>query len=228
MRATCGTLHTGYKRDSVKFASFPGIIEIILKASYISIMDKRIQIRPARPTDANAAAILLYSAYTHTIMARKLQEEEEDGFLQRLRVFFQQEDNRFSYQNSCVAEYEHQIVGLVSSFGGRDEIRLNEAVERQFPQTPGQPPRRLEREAENDEWYIDALAVFSGWGRKGIGTHLLQISEQEARDNGYKKIALNVAKENQHAFRLYKRIHYQPTGETVLYQQPYIRMVKEL
>ena len=212
-------------RQSANFVSFPGII---LKASYISSMDKQIQIRPARPTDVDVAAILLYSAYTHTIMAQTLQEGEEDGFLQRLRIFFQQDDNRFSYQNSYVAEYEHQIVGLVSSFGGRDEIHLNETLEQQFQQAPGGPRRRFECEAENDEWYIDALAVISGWGSKGIGTHLLHVAEQEAHKHGYKKISLNVAKENEQAYRLYKHMHYHKTRDTVLYQHPYVRMVKDL
>jgi hypothetical protein len=38
----------------------------------------------------------------------------------------------------------------------REEERLNAAVEWQ-----------LEREEEEDEWYVDALAVFTNWGRKG-------------------------------------------------------------
>src|SRR6266704_2449883 len=82
---------------------------------------------------------------------------------------------------------------------GREEARLNAAV-----------GSWLEREAQDDEWYVDALAVFSNWGRKGIGTRLLQSAEQQARQHHYPKIAL----------------HYVVTQQTVQPQRPDVRMVK--
>jgi GNAT superfamily N-acetyltransferase len=139
-----------------------------------------IQIRPAEPADAEIAAVLLYSAYTHTQITFPLREELERGLIERLEHFFRQDGNRFSYQNIQVAEENSAVVGLVLSFGGRDEARLNAAV-----------ASWLEREAEDDEWYVDALAVFSNWGRKGIGTCLLQRAEQQAREHHYLKIALH-------------------------------------
>jgi len=145
-------------------------------------MRDSIQIRPAQPSDAEVAAVLLYSAYTHTHVTYPLREDHENGFIERLEHFFRQDGNRFSYQNIQVAEQSSEVVGLVLSFGGRDEARLNAAV-----------GSWLEREAQDDEWYVDALAVFSNWGRKGIGTCLLQRAEQEARQQHYPKIALHVA-----------------------------------
>lgn len=50
---------------------------------------------------------------------------------------------------------------------GREEEQLNTAIGWQ-----------LEREARDDEWYVDALAVFSTWGRQGIGTRLLHAALQ--------------------------------------------------
>jgi ribosomal protein S18 acetylase RimI-like enzyme len=103
----------------------------------------------------------------------------------------------------------------VLSFGGRDEARLNAAV-----------GIRLEQEAEEDEWYVDALAVFSNWTRQGIGTSLLQSVERQARQHHYPKIALNVAEGNKPAVDLYTRLHYVVTQRTLLYQRPHVRMVK--
>ena len=108
-------------------------------------------------------------------------------------------------------------IGLVLSFGGRDEARLNAAV-----------GSWLEREAEDDEWYVDALAVFRNWGRKGIGACLLQSAERQARQHHYPKIALHVAQGNKEALDLYARLHYVVTQQTFLYQRPYVRMVKTL
>src|SRR5215471_20597516 len=133
-------------------------------------MRESIQIRPAQPVDADRAAVLLYSAYTHTHVAYPVREEHVSGFIERLQHFFRQDGNRFSYQNIQLADQSSEVVGLVLSFGGRDEARLNAAV-----------GSWLEREAQDDEWYVDALAVFSNWDRKGIGTLLMQSAEQQAR-----------------------------------------------
>jgi ribosomal protein S18 acetylase RimI-like enzyme len=103
------------------------------------------------------------------------------------------------------------------SFGGRDEPRLNAAV-----------GGWLEREAQDDEWYVDALAVFSNWGRQGIGARLMRTAELRARDLQYPKIALLVAEGNQPAIDLYTDLGYSVTGRTVIYQRPHVRMVKTL
>ena len=75
---------------------------------------------------------------------------------------------------------------------------------------------------------MDALAVFTNWGRKGIGTRLLQAAEQQARQYGYAKVALNVAVENEQALSLYKRLRCVVAQEILLYQHRYVRLVKRL
>ncbi len=180
-------------------------------------MRDSIQIRPAQPDDAEVAAVLLYSAYTHTHVTYPLQEELASGWIERLQHFFREGGNRFSYQNVQVAHQNAEVVGLVLSFGGRDEARLNAAV-----------GSWLEREAEEDEWYIDALAVLKNWGREGIGTRLLHTAEQQAREHHYSKIALHVAEGNKAALDLYARLHYVVTQQALIYNRPHVRMVKTL
>src|SRR5205085_11668849 len=102
------------------------------------------RIRPAQPGDAEVAAVLLYSAYTHTHVTYPLPEEHESGWLERLEHLFRQDGNRFSYQNTQVAAQGPEVVGLVLSFGGREEVRPNAAV-----------GCRLAREAPDDDWHVD-------------------------------------------------------------------------
>src|SRR5213080_3898679 len=180
-------------------------------------MRDSIQIRPAQPVDAEVASVLLYSAYMHTHVSYPLREAHESGWIERLEHFFRQDGNRFSYQYIQLAEQSSEVVGLVLSFGGREEARLNAAV-----------GSWLEREAEDDEWYVDALAVFRNWSRKGIGARLLQSAERQARKHHYPKIALHVAQGNTEALDLYAHLHYVVTQQTFLYQRPYVRMVKTL
>src|SRR2546430_11104333 len=145
-------------------------------------MRDSIQIRPAQPVDAEIASVLLYSAYTHIQVTYPLPEEHESGFIERLEHFFRRDSNRFSYQYIQVAEQSSEVVGLVLSFGGRDEARLNAAA-----------GSWLEREAEDDEWYVDALAVLENWDRKGIGTCLVQTAGRQGRPAQYSKSALHGA-----------------------------------
>lgn len=180
-------------------------------------MNEFIKVRPARLDDADVASVLLYSAYNHEQMTYPLPEEHENRFTERLHTFFRMDGNRFSYQYIQVAEQGSEVVGLVLSFGGRDEERLNSGS-----------GWRLEREAQDDEWYVDALAVLINWGRQGIGTRLLQTAEQQARQHHYPKVALNVAQGNEQALSLYRGLHYVVTQKTFLYQQHHLRMVKTL
>ncbi|GHO42411.1 GNAT family N-acetyltransferase [Ktedonospora formicarum] len=180
-------------------------------------MQNLIQIRPAQPGDAERAALLLHSAYTHTHVTYPPQDIQESGFITRLQDFFRQNTNRFSYQHIQVAEQNSEVVGVILSFGGRTEVDLNTAI-----------GNWLEREALDDEWYIDALAVFQNWGRQGIGACLLHSAERQALQHHYSKIALHVAQENTAALDLYTRLGYIVTQQAVLYQRPHIRMVKKL
>src|SRR5260370_7320061 len=122
------------------------------------------------------------------VLSYSVREGRESGLIERLEDFFRRDGNRFSYQNIQVAEQSSEVVGLVLSFGGRDEARLNAAV-----------GSWLEREAQDDEWYVDALAGFSNWGRKGIGACLPQRPEQHARHHPHPNIPLHLAPGNQHA-----------------------------
>jgi ribosomal protein S18 acetylase RimI-like enzyme len=135
--------------------------------------------------------------------------------MQRLQAFFQQDGNRFSYQNAWVAVQQHTVVGMVLGFAGRDEPRLNAAV-----------GGWLVREAHDDEWYVDALAVLQNWNRQGIGARLLRVMERQARQRGYATVALRVADENLQALEFYRHQQYRVTEQTILYQQRYLRMIK--
>lgn len=180
-------------------------------------MGEVLRIRQAEPGDAAVAAVLLYSAYTHRQVTYPLQDDHDHGWIEGLEDFFRREGNRFSYQNIQVATHNAEVVGLVLNFAGRDEPQLNAAV-----------GSRLEREAADDEWYVDALAVLLNWKHRGIGTRLMITAEQQARQHRYANMALSVAPENTVALALYAKLHYEVTRQVVLYEQPYAHMRKAL
>ena len=94
-----------------------------------AMMNNDITLRPAQPDDADRASVLLYSAYIHRQVNYPLHEEGENRFIERLQHYFREVRNRFSYQFIQVAEQRSEVVGLVLSFGGREEERFNAAFE---------------------------------------------------------------------------------------------------
>lgn len=184
-------------------------------------------IRPGRKDDARSAAILIRRALEPLTSSWTGTNAEEEA-LKGLEDTFRQEENRMSHQNASVAEWDEQVVGLISSFGGREEERLNRGLEAHLAQVRQGFSGRIAREATDDEWYIDVLAVDPHWEGKGIGRALIQVAEEKAVAQHYPRIALSVAKENEPAIRLYQHLHYDVIEERSLYGHPYLSMVKNL
>jgi len=109
------------------------------------------------------------------------------------------------------------------------------AVERAVRRMPGRHRERLERQRRGEQVYLWAwvedepvghvlvqwpsalaadaaeledLGVDDPWRRRGIGTQLVERCEEEARERGFARIALNVGVENDGARAFYTRLGY--------------------
>lgn len=100
-----------------------------------------------------------------------------------------------------------------------------------------------ERDAADGESraYVFSFRVREQWRNRGLGSHLMGFIEDDLRKRGYQYVTLNVAKENQGALRLYKRLSYQviesrpgiwsyrdPDGVVHHIKEPSWRMMKNL
>lgn len=65
-----------------------------------------------------------------------------------------------------------------------------------------EPYARLEAPGS---YYVSAMALFPTHRGKGLGTRMLEISRQKARQSGYGKVSLLVFGQNERAVRLYER-----------------------
>ncbi len=61
--------------------------------------------------------------------------------------------------------------------------------------------------------YFYAFRVFELFRGQGVGTHLMQSAEQNIQQRGYTHATIAVAKANEGAFRLYKRLGYHIMAE---------------
>jgi ribosomal protein S18 acetylase RimI-like enzyme len=145
-----------------------------------------------------------------------------------LAQFFQAEENRLSYRNVLVAEEEGHIVGVIVVYHGRDAARLDLPIIERLQRLYSNPSISLDKEADEDEFYIDSLSVSSQYAGRGIGTALIEAAEQRARQLQYNKIALNVDEENERAHRLYNHLGYQEDKIIYLYSHLHHHLVKYL
>lgn len=73
------------------------------------------------------------------------------------------------------------------------------------------PMQELENKALQS-WYVNVLACYPDHRGQGLGSRLLALAEEIARDAGLKRMSLLVADDNVAAQRLYERVGYRETA----------------
>jgi ribosomal protein S18 acetylase RimI-like enzyme len=187
-------------------------------------------IRPARPSDSHAAVPLIQAVFDMLSGHFAPEEDKGDNSVRYawLEDWFQQENNRFSYQQVLVKEVEGQVVGVIHIYHGSEAEALDRPLNEHIRRLYNDPTFTLDQEAELDEFYIDTLSISPAFSRRGYGTALIRAAEERARELHYDKIAINVDDDNEGACRLYQRLGYENDKEWVLYGKRYLHMVKYL
>lgn len=184
-------------------------------------------IRRATQEDASAAAPLIRMAI-QDIAEALTGEEKEDRILQVLTQFFQQENNRLSYENCFVCDIDRKVAGLIVAYFGGDAAALDEPLADRLRIVKKDPSLVIEKEADVEDLYIDTLCVDPVFRGQGIGTALIQFAEQHAKENGYERMALVVEQNNIRAQTLYTRLGYIQVKEITIHHHQYEYRVKRL
>jgi len=112
-----------------------------------------------------------------------------------------------SYKSAIVAADKANVIGVALSYPSSyhkitDEMRgffPNERLEHLSDFYSSQVP---------DSWYLDTLGVDETYRRKGIGTRLIELTIEKAKENGYGIISLIVFADNSTALALYKDLGF--------------------
>lgn len=184
-------------------------------------------IRPATPEDAANAAPLMFNVFQELayILTGEASQEKATAILAQ---FFQADGNRLSYHNTLVKEVAGQIAGLIIAYHGRDIPRLDQPIVERVRRLSNDSTFTLDKEAEEDEFYIDTLSVAPAYEGRGYGTELMRAIEQWAQSLHYHKLSLNVFPENKRASGLYTRLGYTTVYDLPIAGHPYYHMVKQL
>ena len=184
-------------------------------------------IRRATQDDAQTAARLIRMAIGD-IAEALTGEEKEDRILQVLAHFFQQENNRLSYENCFVCDVDGKVAGLILEYFGGDAAALDEPLAARLRIMKNDPSLVIEKEADVEDLYIDTLCVDPAFRGQAIGTALIQFAEQYTKENGYERIALVVEQNNIKAQSLYTRLGYIQVKEITIHHHHYEYRVKRV
>ena len=123
------------------------------------------------------------------------------------------EDNyTHSYKSAVVATDGTNVVGMALSYPSSYH-KITDEMRGFFPY------ERLEYLSDfysaqvPDSWFLDALGVDEAYRMKGIGTRLVELTKERAKDNGYGILSLIVFADNSPALALYKVLGFRVVKE---------------
>jgi ribosomal protein S18 acetylase RimI-like enzyme len=127
----------------------------------------------------------------------------------------------YSFRNCRIAGVEGTRAGVLLSFPMPARDPAATAPPPPFDGTDVFAPYKY-LEAP-DTWYICGVALLPDFRGLGIGTALMQLARQQARDHGYERLSLVVFEENAAALRLYLRLGYRIVDRAPIVPHPLIR-----
>lgn len=173
------------------------------------------QFRTARADDALMAVPMVYSAGPEAF--DYMLNAAGKSSLDFLRYAFEEGAGFQGYRNHWVAERDGRVVGVGAFDSGHDETRLTIGLIRQvFTFYPvgvafGVIKRALElapmmKPLTKDMLYVANFGVAPECRGQGVGAAMLNFQMAQARKQGFKRYALDVAVTNPRAQKLYEGI----------------------
>ncbi|MDG0790225.1 GNAT family N-acetyltransferase [Cohnella ginsengisoli] len=185
------------------------------------------QIRPARLADGAAAARLVLLAI-EDIAFRLTGERTEAAVLAKLAEYYRTPGNRFSADRHALLIADGgEPAGTFLCYGGDQADALYAPIAERL-RAEGFGDAVQDREADEDEYYIDAVAVFPAYQGRGFAKALIRHAELEAAARGYAAIALNVDIGKEYARALYARLGFEEDKRIRINGHPYRHMRKAL
>lgn len=189
---------------------------------FISLIQLRmtmdVTISKAQIADARAAVRLIALADKDAIIAISGKATLAEALKQYERDF-PRTDVYFSYKNVILARKGEQVIGCILFFQGMDEERYaaQESLGNDFP-----------RESEDDEIYIDSLAVDPEHRGGGIATQLVMTVMAEAAAQGFTKVSLLADVAKPHLGKLYRSLGFVATKRMLCLKDEYEKLVYDL
>lgn len=175
-------------------------------------------ISKAQIADTKAAVRLIALADKDAVIAISGKATLEEA-LEQYERDFSRTDVYFNYQNVILARKGEQVVGCILFFKGTDEDRYS-ALDSQGGEFP--------RESDDDEIYIDSLAVDPEHRGGGIAKQLVLAVISEAAIQGFTKVGLLADVAKPHLGKLYRSLGFGATKRMLYLNDEYEKLVYDM
>ena len=125
------------------------------------------------------------------------------------------EEGNFSFTNCLLAEREGEVIGQLCTYPV--EASAEDTDEPVDPVL--EPYGRLEIPGT---LYISSLALFEGFRGMGLGTQMISIARDQARERGLDALSLLVFEQNAGALKLYEREGFREVDRAAVVPHPLI------
>ncbi|MDJ0777232.1 MAG: GNAT family N-acetyltransferase [Gammaproteobacteria bacterium] len=126
----------------------------------------------------------------------------------------------YSFNNAAIVEISGEVAGMLLAF----EMPAAE------PRNPANRPAASDDNVfapyiyleEPDSWYVCGVALYPQYRGQGLGTRLMHLANEQARDNGYSVLSLVAFEQNKGAVNLYEKLGYTVVDHAPIVPHPLI------
>jgi GNAT superfamily N-acetyltransferase len=126
---------------------------------------------------------------------------------QVMATSLQEKQGSDSYENAIVAEYQGNIIGVVYSYPAKFH-GITENTRSFFPSDRLAFLGDFYNSRVENSWFLDSIFVDKKFRGEGIGSQLIELTKQKARDHGYNQLSLMVMADNIVARRTYEKNNF--------------------
>ena len=185
-------------------------------------MNTEYGIRPATVEDARDIARLIAISSDGVAMIEWEEAAAAEG-VEPLDIgerTYRNPEGDYSWRNCTIVEKDGKVAGMLLAF----------AMPKAAPRDPAQRPRMDDANVfapymyleEPDSWYICGVAFYPEHRGQGLGTKLMSVANDQARQKGFKTLSLVAFAKNEGSVRLYKRLGYEVVDQAAVVPHPLI------
>ena len=138
---------------------------------------------PATPAHAADIAQLIMTAMTEDCCQYLAGKEHTlDDFYHMMLDLVLMDDSQYSWRNTFVAVDEEatEVAGAIVGYNGADLHRLRRRFQEEALKQLQMDYSQMDDETEAGEFYLDSLAIYPEYRRRGIARQLLQRATEHA------------------------------------------------
>jgi len=117
---------------------------------------------------------------------------------------FERDEYPYTYKSAIVAQCNDQVIGFALSYPGAYHA-ISEEMRQFFPSERLAHFNDFFSSRVEGSYYLDGLGVDPDFQRRGLGTRLIELTKEKAREEGYPALSLITFADNVGAINLYER-----------------------